>query len=433
MKSSPVGDTLQRSLVEETDPSTTTTASEHVPAEKNHAPGATPLSALYMTVLASAYLWTVMPRTLEALGWTSTAIGLLYSARKLVNSPMMWLWAAAADRVGPTRLIQIQFALGIGFVICIPLLDSPSWLTFVILMMSATIGCSLPLVDALTIHTRGAAGFGSIRAWGTFGFGALAVLTAYYGYTNGDYEQLAAIAPWLLAGLLVIAALITPTLPLVRNHAPEKAPLSKTLGTLTQPGLIALMVLGCLHWVCQAPYNLFLVSFCETRGMPAWTPGAAVAIGVVGEFLVLSKSTWIQERIAPTTLLTLAIVVSALRWWAMGMVHDPIILALLQTTHAVSFGLFLLANITLLAEFIPDELRSTGQAFFYFMIFGLGGVFGSSGAGALKDIRGVEALFDATTIIQLLMIPAVLLFARYQRGSGNSPPRSSAPNGVKGT
>lgn len=386
-----------------------------------------------MTVLASAYLWTVMPRTLESLGWTSTAIGLLYSARKLVNSPMMWLWAAAADRVGPTRLIQLQFALGIGFVICIPLLDSPAWLTFVILAMSATIGCSLPLVDALTMHTRGSAGFGSIRAWGTLGFGALATLTAYYGYTNGDYEQLATIAPWLLAGLLVIATLITPTLPVVQNHATEKAPLSQTLGTLTQPGLIALMVLGCLHWVCQAPYNLFLVSFCETRGMPAWTPGAAVTIGVVGELLVLSKSEWVQERIAPTTLLTLAVIVSAMRWWAMGMVHDPFLLALLQITHAISFGLFLLANIALLAKFIPDELRSTGQAFFYFMIFGLGGVFGSSGAGALKDMRGVEALFDATTLIQLLMIPAVLLFAHHQRTNPAPSRRSSSPESAKGT
>lgn len=369
------------------------------------------LGAVYFATFASTYLWTLMPRAFEGFGWSGAEIGGIYSLRKVVEGAMMWAWASAMDRGEGRRLVRLQYVLGWLSLAALPWVHELEWATLMILGYSATAGCALPLVDALSMRAVGATRYGRLRAWGAAGFGASALAAAGAGFFFEGYDALAQVAPVAMIATLAIATLATFGLTAdVRadDHDLANPSLRDIWGALSAPPLVALMAIGALHWACQAPYNMFFVSLCEAGAMPTWLPGAAVWLGVTCEFIVLAKSDTLLTRRRPSVLLAIAVAVSALRWWWTGQTDNQWVLLGLQALHGLSFGGFLAACIALVARFVPQNLRATGQAFFYLAVFTGGSMLGNSISGVVYDAMGPRTLFGIAGAVELALVPLAM-------------------------
>lgn len=382
-----------------------------------HTKAAIWLGLVYLLALAQGFLWTVMPRHLEALGWTSALIGTLYGSRKLFESLSMGGWASLATAPKATlKLVRVQLSLGALCMLALPWVVEDYTLWMCVLGSGLVMGGALPLVDTLSMYALGAHRFGQIRAWGSLGYGGMALLSSYWGMTRG-YVGLAQLVPWGMAILACGSAAAIWGLRLPES-APTDAMLKPTAAPswrslfklLRRPSLAALMGMSCLHWALMAPYNMFFVSLCEQKGVGAWAPGLSVALGISAEILILWKAGALMQRWRPSSLFAIAMSVTALRWVLTGYMSGPFVIAL-QLLHGLSFGLFFTTAIALLQRELEPGLRARGQASFYLVVFSLGSLVGESAAGFGRDLWGVERLFIGAGLVQSLLIPASLLYA----------------------
>lgn len=377
-----------------------------------HSTGHDPTSAsqaslawFYFVALSPGFLWTMTPRYLEGLGWLGAEVGALFASRKAAELLTMGLWATWADRTGrPRPLIQLQYALGAAALIAFSTASAKqatgaTWASMI--LYGVAMGCAHPLLDALVLHHVGAQRYSAVRAWGSAGFGLMALSIALLS-TDTSYAQLVSIVPIVIAACATLAALFTALLPDARARATAPS-LGAARELLERPILGWLFALGLLHWSTQTPYNMIFVELCEDNKLGTWVPGAATVAGVLTEILVLRHTGWLMQHATPQAWLVAAIAISAVRWLVIGHITSEPLMIALQLTHGLSFGAFLAACIHLLAAHVPDHLRATGQATFYFAVFGLGTILGQLVTGAASDALGAARTFAAAGLTEAIL------------------------------
>ncbi|MBA2661817.1 MAG: MFS transporter [Bradymonadaceae bacterium] len=376
------------------------------------------LCGVYFFALAGVLVSTYLPRYFESIGISTAAIGVMYSARSLSQSAMNLSWATLADRFGAIRrIIQLQYALGLLALVCLPFTEIYPVIFAIIVIHGITAGCAVPLVDALTLREVGSARFGTLRAWGSAGFGLMALCASAAGLW-ASHAELAALAPWLMiaTGLATLAS--ASRFPAIDANI-DRPSARDALRLLSRPVLLLVFPICALHWASQAPYNLFIVFLCEQRGLGAWAPGLAVALGVFAEIVAFANGARLLRAFRPYTLIVICVVVTALRWYGTGVFASaPAILAL-QLLHGLSFGAFFVAMMAILGHEIAPSVRATAQALLYFVVFGLGGALGNALSGLVLDHHGAATLFRwagwwelGVFVIALAILPYVQRIAR---------------------
>ncbi|MGM0559245.1 MAG: MFS transporter, partial [Myxococcota bacterium] len=210
----------------------------------------------YFLLYAGGFLWTYLPKYLEALGWTGAAIGTLYSLRSLLKTVALPLWAGAADKSGVvSRVVHIQLFIGAVTLGTLPFVELQWSIGLVIALQAAFAGATIPMLDAMTLSKVGAAGYGRVRAWGSVGFGVLAATAAAFGIWS-THGELAALSPWGLGLSWILTFFVGFAYP--REKTDVNTPsLRETLRLLNRPALLAMMPIAALHWMSNQPYNMF--------------------------------------------------------------------------------------------------------------------------------------------------------------------------------
>ncbi len=372
------------------------------------------LSLFYFFQLASAFAGTYLPRYLGLLGMSGTAIGLAYGLQAVARSVAMPLWSYASDRFGiSVRLVRVQFLLAIPF-LALPFTEDTRVLTALLVLSGITLGCAVPVTDVVTIRELSAQAFGRIRAVGSTGFGVAAACFAFLGLSM-THTELARISVWVVVGLLVLAAGTASFFP--RSTASLSAAGTQELAKMFKNRwLLVLMPLWALHWASQVPYNMYLVYFAESRGFAAWMPGASVVVAILAEVLFLAFGSKLVERLGPLVSFTLAVGSTAVRWFLMAYLDDPIVVVALQLVHGLTFGGFMLSMMSVLNREVPTGVRATAQAVLYVVVFGLGGALGQFVSGRLLDTFGAVSLFETMGWLELaLFIPTAVISLYYRR------------------
>lgn len=369
------------------------------------------LSATFTCALGTAFFWTYLPRYFVSIGWTSTGIGFVLAVAMLFRTFAMPTWARMAERLTSTsRMVQIISTVGAVALWALPFVRTTWEVYLVFCLVYATWNSILPLTDALTVRQLGSSSFGRVRAWGSVGYGVAALGVAIAG-SGHEHAVVAGWAPWIVACIGTVGAVSTWTYP--RNEIAARAPdLPDAFAQLRRPILMWLMPLWAIHWASQAPFNLFLVFLCEDRGMGGWVPGVAVAAGIVAEVIVLAFGARVVAALGPRRLFGLALGLTGLRWCATGLVTDPFALVALQAVHGLSFGGFLLSAMAVLDREIPSEVRASGQALMYVLVFGGGGALGNALAGMSVDSFGAANTFVAAGIVEFIALAALFAVPR---------------------
>ncbi len=340
------------------------------------------------------------PLWFQSLGFSTVVIGGIASlqAWTRIITPYAWSWLGdhSGRRVELIRLGTLGCALAalglLGVREAVPVAVVTTLLfvanSAVVPLNEATLAHLLQTQDGLDT-----ARYGRIRVWGSVGF---IVAVTLFGVWL-DWLGIETF-PIVVAAMNILLLGAAWRLPSTHEDAVHDEPPPPVLHLLRRPEVawffasIAFTVLA--HTSLYAFFSLYLVSlgYGKTAVGLLWALAVAVEIGFFwfqGRwFHKLSAHRWLIV-VAAATAARFALVAGAGRW--------PLVLALAQLSHAITFAAHHAACITLIHRFFPDRLRGRGQALYTTLGYGAPGVIGGLGGGWLIDHAGFAAVFWAAT------------------------------------
>ncbi len=349
-----------------------------------------------------------MPAYFASLGLTAAQIGVLLSVSPVFALFAPPLWGQLADRTGRPGLVLLILCVGalLGYTV---LLGASTFTTALLSMaLYAVFGSSVTaIVDSLSLQhlARGGGNYGHIRRWGSFGF-VIATLT--FGYSIARVDRLTVLVP--IAFLAAAAAWCALTLARAPRRVATEGPrpsFTAAARLLSNRELVLLLLATTLHWVASTPYHGSLSTHYTALGLAPWAIGLTAGVAVSSEVVVMTLWPRWSQRVSARHLLMLSFGLSALRWWGMALTSDVLWLTALALLHGFSFGAYYVASVAEVARHVPESMRSTGQALFNAITFGLGGLVGYSGSGALYAHVGGHQLFAIAGFLELFPLAVV--------------------------
>lgn len=325
-----------------------------------------------------------------------TALGLLAMTR--VFAPYLWGWAA--DHSGQ-RLTVIRITLGCAllFFALLPLLDGALTITAAIVLYGMSANGTMAQFEVVTFSHLAAQEhrYASLRVWGSIGFVVTVLLL------GPMLERLGVITlPWWIAAMFLVAWLIgwrVPSPPPIVTAGPATG-----VGqVLRRPEVIALLLACFFAQISFGPYYGFYSIYLEQHGHSKGLIGLLWALGVVAEVLVF----WLIPRFLPKLPLAQMFMwsqaVTALRWvLTVWCVDAPLLMALVQPLHAVSFGFYHLAAVNLIQRLFPGALQGRGQALYIGVSYGLGGASGFFFSGWLWERVPQELIWYSASAVAMI-------------------------------
>ena len=345
------------------------------------------------------------PLWFQSLGYSTLAIGTLASMQSATRIFGPYAWGWLADHSGRrTRMLRVaaagSLASSLGFLVT----PGFGWVaTVMVLLFMFTSGVS-PLSESALARfvnregTFDARRYGRVRVWGSIGFIA-AVMTGGYLLQALGIGWFPAMTMVLL-GMLLLAARSVPDI--VEPPHPVEG-VAGAMQVLRRP-VVTWFFLGMFltvmaHMSLYAFFSLYLASLGYEKG----AIGLLWVIGVGLEVLWF----WFQGRwlhlLSPHGWLLLAAVASALRFAATAAFgHIGWLLLLAQCSHALTFAAQHSACAALINRHFDGPLRARGQALYSVLGYGVSGVIGGVGGGALSQKWGFGAVFWAASIVAVL-------------------------------
>ena len=337
---------------------------------------------------------------LKSLQFSVVEIGELVAiimATKVV-APNVWGWIA--DRTG-RRMKIVQFACLVAVLAFagVFLAHGYWWMALVMSLFSFFWNAALPQFEATTLNYLGADThrYSSIRLWGSIGFIiAVALLGALFQQTGTG--SLPLILVGLFAGIWLSSLLVPEK---ASGHLPlEHSPLRSVL---RKPAVVSLLLVCFLIQVSHGPYYTFYSIYLSAHGYSESRIGQLWALGVAAEIVVFLRMHRWLPRFGARRLMLAATLLAALRWLLLaGFVDELWVMALAQTLHAATFGLYHAASIHLIHELFRGPHQGRGQALYSSLSFGAGGAVGSFLAGYLWEGIGAEWMYVAAAITALV-------------------------------
>ena len=331
----------------------------------------------------------------------------IFMATKLI-APLVWGWLADHynNRLGLIRFAAVMTVISFTGVY---LYKSYWWMAGVMVAFGFFWNASLPLYEALTLNHLGSkiSRYGQIRLWGSIGF--IFMVAGLPLVIEGDY--LSTLPHYLL--LMFIAIIVSTWLIKDKPH-PIKISHKKGLEKLPINGMLSAFLAACmLQTASHGAYYTFFSIYLEDHGYSRLYAGVMWALGVaaeVGLFIVLYR---FMDRFSVTSLFSLSLLLTAVRWVILGLfVDNAIILALSQLLHAASYGLFHASAIHLIHYWYPGRIQGRGQALYAGLSFGLGGAIGSLLSGYLWEAVATSTTFLLMAGFALLGWLVAIVFVR---------------------
>lgn len=365
--------------------------------------------ALYYFVYLGALgcFWPYFGLFLRSVGFVDHQVTLVMAvtpAVGIVVPPLVGLLADARRARGwLLRAASIAALVAFGGFLVAP---SRAWVVVSAALFAASRTPVLPMTDAIAIDVARERGttFGAIRSVGSVGFLVAAVAGGAIVEGRGMRPMLLA----TMAGLVgaVVVAWLLPAPPPRAAHETVRA----WRGLLAQRRLWLFLGAASLGQAANGAYDAGFSLHLKALGFDERFVGAAWAIGVGGEVLLMLASGRLIAWLRPAGLFAVAVTVALGRWLALAHVdHGAAILAL-QPLHGVTFGCFYVAGVSVMrAE--GREVPTAAQGLFAGAT-ALGAIGGMIGAGRLLERGGGAAMFRAAAVAAGVSSVLAFAFAR---------------------
>ena len=338
---------------------------------------------------------------LQSLSFSAWDISLLMSQMMLMRLFGPYLWGALADRFGQ-RLPIIRLTSLLALIAFSVFFFIASFEAFLLAMavLSFFWVAALPLVESLTFdHLReNPARYSRIRLWGSIGFIA-AVLGTGALLDHLPLPKLLWVSAVALAGIL-LCSLLVPESPVHHAALGEPQPVGEIL---RQPRVRALLAACIAMSAAHGALNIFYSIFLTDHGYSKLLVGGLWSLGVVAEIAVFFFMSQVMRRFSLRTILLSSFLAAVVRFVMIGWgVEFPLVLALAQLLHGLTFGAFHAAAIAAINRWFPGRTRSRGQALYSSLTFGAGGLIGGLISGWTWGHLGAEMTFALSSVYALI-------------------------------
>lgn len=362
------------------------------------------------------------PVWLKAVGIDASWIGLIVAVPSVARFTVLPFVTAAAERLhrirGAIRLTA--FATVVGFAV-IGTLTDPLPILIAYALAASVWTPIVPMTDgyALKAVARYGVNYGPLRLWGSAAFvvGAL-------GCGLLLQEIAARHLIWAIAGMAALGAIASLLLAPVAAAKPMAVVSFRATRLLRDPGFLAIIGASALIQGSHAAYYTFASIAWQREGIGGLAIAMLWALGVLAEIVVFALSPRIT--LAPATQVVLAAGFGVARWLITAQSPPLAVLAVVQTLHGMTFGLTMVATMTLLVRHVPSQVMASAQGY---LAAATGIVMGGTSivSGALfawlgQGIYGVMAGMALTGGV-------VIWLGRHRAGQPSDHPQSEASGG----
>lgn len=347
------------------------------------------------------------------MGLSESQISTISSAPILLMLLLNIFVGRIADRASDWRQVIVWGAMVAGVASFGLIWARDVWtIGAVMLFVSAAQMGTMPVLDAATIRMtrRHGTSYGPRRAWGTVGYVVALLATGFLAQRFGP----AAFVPVFVAVTVLRGAA---SLALPRFRAPEDTQRTRTPGALKavlRPWFVLPLVGVSLLFGSHLILNTFQSLLLVRQGIPESTVSLLIALGAVAETILLFTFTRVAHLLPARGFMLLAALVTTARWVAFGFEPGIGPLIVLQSLHALTFGLSLIAVVNFISNHTSEDIAAEAQSFYVVLQQGasilalmlFGALVGSWGAEAYFLSAGIAAIGAICIWASLLLSPA---------------------------
>ncbi len=348
-----------------------------------------PRSAFYWFYFSAlGALLPYWPLYLRSRGFGPRALGDLMALFALSRIVAPYVGGWLSDRFGH-RLTVVRGGALLALVCFLLILHAQGFTAVAAVMVSFSFFwyATLPPVEASTLAFHGDR-YGRIRLWGSLGFIVVVLGLGPILDRLGAPVTVPVIAI-LLFGLWLATLRLAP---LAQRAAPlAPAPIRRGLA----PFLLACFLMQ----VSYGPYYTFYSVYLTHYGYDKAAIGALWALGVVCEVVVFWQAGRFFARFREWRLFAFTFALAVVRWLVIACFpRSWPILALAQTFHAFTFGLYHALAVRLVSRYAGPGAKARAQAF-YGSAAGAGAALGAAMSGYLWASVGPEGMFLCAAVM----------------------------------
>ena len=348
--------------------------------------------------------WPYIALYYRRLGLSGPELGLVSAIPALATAFLAPGWGVLSDRFGIHRFI-LRSALVAAAVVALLLRQATGFATVLpLVILLALVAAPIPsLMDSYGVRVSEQAGvaFGQVRVWGSIGYTVTAWLL---GWLMGGSVSSLFLAGY--AGALLFTCAATFGLPSMNVRA-SKQVWRGAAQVVRRPAVLVLLVTVYLISSSTSSMFNFFGIFLTELGASMGLIGTANSLAAISELPALIFGGWLLARLGARRMLMLALCVYIVRMVSYTLLPSPRWVLLVQLSHGLSFGIYLMASVTLVHQLVGEELAATAQGLLA-SSFSFGQITGSLAGGALLDRIGVIGIYRVSAVVMLLALVVFL-------------------------
>ncbi len=376
-------------------------------------PSLVPFGALSASYFAHiGFFNPYLPLWLKDAGYSLFLIGILTSVQSATRLFAPYAWGALSDRTGE-RVRLMRYSATVALLSSIGLwFTGPQgwgfvWVLVVLLVMFTHTSSMMPMSEAAMAHLVSAGGsfdarrYGRVRVWGSVGFLATVLGAGIWFETFGIRH----FPYWTVVTLSCVAAAVW-WMPDLRENTPlSNIHGQSVLQLLNQPKVAWFFASVFFHVLSHMSVYLFFSLYLDANGYSKAHIGMLWAVSVVVEIVFLyTQGRWLP-RLPLTAWLAVCAGLCVLRMGITAVGVDvALALVAAQVLHGFTFATHHTVCTAMLSKHFPDQLRGRGQALYTVVGYGLTGVIGGLGGGALTQQFGLASVFWVSVLTAALAV-----------------------------
>lgn len=343
--------------------------------------------------LLSSYFKTV-------LDLSTSQIGLLMSLTPIVAIFSQPLWGMISDYTqNPKKMLLIAQISTIAIALLYSTITSFGMLLFIVIALSLTQSALIPLSDSIALNYVQKIGgnYGYIRLFGSVGF-AIAVLFA--GRLAEMYSL--SIIFYIFTFLILVGLCITFFLPKSLPTIQRESILKGLPVLLSKKNFLLFLIFAFVVFGPIAANNTYFGLYIQSIGGTLTGVGIAFLISAGSEAPFMSIAKKLVFKYGIYNILTLAAIVSALRWF-IYFTNPPLFIVFLTClSQGLTVGLFIPAALQYTRDQAPESLKATAVTIYTGLGLGLGEWFCTFICGFLSEAYSLKAIYVLFGVLSLI-------------------------------